>query len=392
MDVTALSRSPVGRLVPISGTDGRTGRPYEYLAYLADPLPDSLDLSPATWTCVTGAEAALSRLDEASGHIPVPSLLWNPLLRREAVSTSALEGTYAPLDDVLASDAGKREGLPSDLRDVLNYVASADHCFRWVTERPITATMISDAQRILVAGTPGELSDAGGLRDRQVFIGPADGAIDEARFVPAPPGDQLRAGLEHLVRFVEEPPSTMPAVVQAALAHYQFETLHPYSDGNGRLGRLLIVLQLMRRGVLAHPILAVSPWLEARRQEYQDGLLAVSVTGRWNEWVAFFAAGVGAAARETHERVHALLAWQRDAARAVREAGGSGVAERVAWEIVGTPIVRPRRVAHDHGVTPQAARNALRRLVECGLVSERRVGRELVFRADGVIEILSRPL
>lgn len=390
MDLEALRRSPTGQLVPISGTDGRTGLHFDAFAFLADPLPREVGLASSTWTMVAQAEAALARLDQAARQIPEPSLLRQPALRREAQSTSALEGTFAPFEEVLESDIEERSELSVEVREILNYVVAAEEGFAWIEERNLTGNLVENLQHTLVRGTPGEYSDAGRLRDRQVFIGPKNAAIEDARFVPAPFGDQLRAGFEAWIEWVDSPPNTMPPVVQAALAHYQFETLHPFSDGNGRIGRLLIVLQLMQWKVLRHPILVVSPWFETRRTEYQDALLTLSETGNWNDWVAFFATGVGAAATATHERIDQLLSLQEEIVRTVREAGVSGVAERVAGELIGSPILRAPLVATRHNVTQQAAMNALRRLAELEIVTERVRRGRVSFRADRVVELLSR--
>ena len=349
-----------------------------------------MDLTAETWTTVAHAEASLARLDQAARQIPEPSLLRRPALRREAQSTSALEGTFAPFEEVLESDIEERADLSTEVREILNYVAAAEEGFAWVEERPLTGGLVQSLQRILVQDTAGDFSDAGQLRDRHVFIGPKDAPIGAARFVPAPFGDQLRSGFGNWIDWVNDPPSAMPAVVQTALAHYQFETLHPFSDGNGRIGRLLIVLQLMQWGILKQPILVVSPWFEARRTEYQDALLTLSQTGRWDDWVRFYATGVGAAAHATHARIEALLSWQEEAIRAVREAGISGVAERVAGGLIGAPILRARNVALAHQVTPQAAMNALRRLADLGLVRERTRKGRVSFQADRVVVLLSQ--
>jgi Fic family protein len=384
----ALQASPIGQLIPVSGTDGRSGQHYTYWAYLAEPLPESVELSSETWSAVARAEVSLARLDEAARQMPQPALLRRPALRREAQSTSALEGTFAPLEDVLESEVEDRAQLSLEMREILNYVFAAEEAFSWIRERPLTTSLIENLQRLLVQGTPGEYSDAGRIRDRQVFIGPKDAAIEEAHFVPAPFGDQLRAGFEAWIRWVTEP-KTMPSVVQAGLAHYQFETLHPFSDGNGRIGRLLIVLQLMRLEVLRHPILVVSPWFEARRSEYQAALLTLSQTGDWDAWTRFFATGVEAAARTTHERVTELLSWQADTLARVRAAGVSGVAERVARELIGAPILRASQVARRHDVTHQAGMNALRRLAELGIVEERFRNGRVSFTATRVVELVS---
>lgn len=391
MDLERLSSSPIGTLVPISGTDGRTGRSYDYHAFLAHPLPrESVSLTAATWNVVARAEASLGRLDEAARQVPEPALLRQPALRREAQSTSALEGTFAPLHEVMASDVGERQHLPPQVREILNYIAAAEVAFDWISERPLTLGFLENLQGILVQGTAGDLPDAGRLRDTPVFIGSRGAAIEHARFVPAPPGDHLRAGIDDWLAWVNEPPADLAAVAQAAIAHYQFETLHPFSDGNGRIGRLLIVLQFMRLGVLVQPILVVSPWFEARRTEYQDALLRLSETGDWDHWITFFATGVAAAADATRERVIKLFSWRERAISQARDAGLTGIAERVAGEIIGAPVLRAAAVAATHSVTHQAAMNALRRLAALGLVEEHSRAGRVSFVAGDVLDLLSR--
>ncbi len=390
MDEAGFRDSPVGDLLRIAGTDGRTGTPYETVAFLPRVLPQSVPLSPATWTVVARTEAELARLDQAARHIPEPALVRRSTLRREAQSTSALEGTFAAFEDVLASEVKERAELSLEMREVLNYVFAAAQAFSWIEERPITMRMLCSLQRMLVDGTPSELADAGRVRDRQVFIGAADAPIEQARYVPPPPGDQLAAGLEAWVAWMREPRTEMPAVVQAALAHHQFEALHPFSDGNGRIGRLVIVLQLMRLGVLRDPLLVVSPWFEARRDEYHDQLLGLVASGDWDRWVGFFAAGVGASAVSTRERVDALLDWREQTLAKIRAAGMSGLAERVATELIATPTLRAADVAVRHAVTHQGAIRALRRLVELGVVQERARNGRVAFTAAEVVELLSR--
>jgi Fic family protein len=339
---------------------------------------------------VAQAEAALGRLDEAARQLPEPSLLRRPALRREAQSTSALEGTYAPFEDVLVPDVEERETLPLELRENLNYVVAAEQGFAWATERPLTATLIGELQRTLVHATPNEHRDAGRLRDRQVVIGAPGVRVEDARFVPPPPGDQLRSGVEEWIRWVADPPVDLSPVVRAALAHYQFETLHPFSDGNGRIGRLLIVLQLLRDQVLKEPIIVVSPWFEARRAAYQDHLLELTVTGDWDQWVAFFATGVAFGANSTRRNIEDLVEWRDYAIETVRRARTSGVPERLASELIGAPILTATRVAQKHRVTHQGAMNALRRLVSLGLMSEAERRGRRVFSASAVVEILNR--
>jgi Fic family protein len=318
---------------------------------------------------VSDATAALARLDGAARLIPEPALLRRPALRREAQSTSALEGTYAPFADVLAAEGDDQEHMTAELREVLNFERMAELAFSWSEDRPLTLSMLGQLQRELVRGSAGELSDAGGLRDRIVVIGPRRGGFDEARFVPPPHGDQLRAGVEGLLDWIENPPD-VPLVVQAAMTHYQFESLHPYSDGNGRLGRLLVIVQLLRGALIREPLLVVSPWFEQRREQYQDELLSLSCSGNWDAWIAFFAEGVAASASESQRKVEKLVALQGEYRTRVQDAGKRGVAERLAADLVGRPFVTRRWVASRYKLSHQGAINAINTLMDLEILRE----------------------
>jgi Fic family protein len=391
VDLERLSQSPVGQLVPIVGPDPATQEIVQGHAFLPDPMPADITLSTATWTTVNKATAALARLDGAARRIPAPELLRRPALRREAQSTSALEGTYAPFAEVLAADQDDQMNMSAEVREVLNFERMAELAFSWPETRPITLTMLGDLQRTLVRGTAGELSDAGGLRDRIVVIGARGRTLEDARFVPPPPGDQLRAGVEDFLQWIETPPD-LPTVVLAALAHYQFECLHPYSDGNGRLGRLLVIVQLLRGAVIREPLLVVSPWFEQRRDEYQDALLRLSCNGRWDGWINFFAEGVAASAAESQRKVERLVDLQDDLRRRVQAAGKRGVSERLAADLVGLPYVTRADVATRHDISGQAAINAINTLVALGILRQaeimlRRGGR--VYFAPEVVQVVS---
>lgn len=369
MDIERLSQSPVGRLVPVVGPDPATHERVEGEAFLPDRLPQELTLSTHTWNRINAATAALARLDGAARLIPRPALLRRPTLRREAQSTSALEGTYAPFTDVLAADREDQRHMSAELREVLNFEEMAELAFSWPEERALSLGMLGELQSTLVSGTAGELTDAGGLRNRIVVIGSPGRPLGEARFVPPPPGDQLRAEAEDLLRWIADPPE-LPAVVQAAMAHYQFETLHPYSDGNGRLGRLLIIVQLLREAVIREPLLVVSPWFELRRDQYQDELLALSCDGKWDRWIAFFAEGVAASATASQTKVEDLVALQQRLRQAVQEAGRRGAAERLAPDLVGTPYLTARDVASRYDLSRQGAHLAVKSLVDLGILED----------------------
>jgi Fic family protein len=369
MDTDRLSQSPIGRLVPIVGPDPATQEMVEGQAFLPARLPAELTLSTGTWNTINAATAALARLDGAARLIPRPSLLRRPTLRREAQSTSALEGTYAPFADVLAADREDRRHMTAELREVLNFEAMAELAFSWPEERSLNLGMLGELQSTLVRDTAGKLADAGGLRDRIVVIGSPGRPLDEARLVPPPPGDQLRAEVEALLGWIAAPPQ-LPTVVQAAMAHYQFESLHPYSDGNGRLGRLLVIVQLLRGAVIREPLLVVSPWFEQRRATYQDELLALSCDGEWDRWIAFFAEGVAASATASQAKVEDLVTLQQRLREEVQRAGKRGVAERLAADLAGTPYVRGREIADRYDLSRQGALSAIRTLVDLGILED----------------------
>jgi Fic family protein len=360
-------------------------------AFLPDPLPRELVLSTQTWNVVNSATAALARLDGAARLIPEPSLLRRPTLRREAQSTSALEGTYAPFAEVLAAEGDDFQQLTAEVREVLNFERMAELAFSWPEDRALTIGMLGDLQKTLVRGTAGELPDAGQLRDRIVVIGSPGVGFDEARFVPPPPGDQLRSGVEELLAWIASPPD-LPTVVLAAFAHYQFESLHPYSDGNGRLGRLLVIVQLLRGAVIREPLLVVSPWFEKRRDQYQGELMRLSCSGDWDRWVSFFAEGVAASALDSQQKVEDLVELQEQLRRRVQKAKKRGSAERLAADLVGRPYVDRPWVAKRLGLSGQGAQNAINTLLALEILepAQARLARNArLYVAPEVVEIIS---
>lgn len=388
MDLAAFTSSPVGTLVPISGFDARHSEAYAHMAFLPHPLPAALDLEQETYRAVTAATAAVARLDQAAIRLPNPVLLARPAIRREAVSTSALEGTYAALDEVLEADFLEAGEVSAPVSEVVNYVRAAETAYDWIKDRPITIGMLRELQRILVRGTRGDTPDAGSIRSVQVFVGLHVGRVEDARFVPPPPGDQLEAGFQAWEQWINDA-DDLPVIVKMALGHYQFETLHPFNDGNGRLGRLICVLQLAACGELRVPVLNLSPWLEHRRREYQDHLLQISMTGRFDPWIRFFCEAVRAQAVLAVDRIDALLDWKEHAVGQLRGANVRGVAVRIVEDLIGYPMITPTSASDMYGVTYPAANTAIRRLERLGILQER-TGRRYarVFAAKDVLRII----
>lgn len=373
--MSSLRDSSIGSVVAIAGYDARFGESYDAEAFVPADLPDRIDLPGSVWMVVSEANAELGRLDAAASLIPNPQLVTRIATRREAIGTSALEGTYAELTELFAAellpfDAQETEVAPN-VREVMNYARAADAAYGWITERPITLGMLASLQAEIVRGTESDGPEAGSIRERQVYIGAKHRRVGEARFIPPPPGDQLRAMCERWVDWLStpEPVEQIQLIARVAMAHYQFETLHPFTDGNGRVGRLVAILQMMREGALRSPVLSVSPWLKDRADEYRDHLLAVSATGDWAPWIAFFAQAVGAEAKSGHERIMRLLELRRELGEKVRAAfPRARLAVEIADDLIAYPILSVSDAQRRYRRSNQANRNAIGSLLDLGIL------------------------
>lgn len=368
MDLERFAASPIGTLVPIAVVDGE--RRWEHAAFVPDRLPSSIDLAVASWARVTEAAAALARLDGAARRLPNPYLLVRPALANEAVATSALEGTYAALEDVLQAEFLPLDDVSASTTEVRNYIAAAELGLELIKTLPICQRLARGVHGVLMRDARGDHAEAGNFRTRQNWIASRRTApVTDALFVPPPPGDVLMRGLEEWEAWVNGP-SPLPGVVRAALAHYQFETLHPFIDGNGRVGRLLIVLTFIVSGELTIPLLNLSPFFEERRDEYIDQLRKVSATGDFEPWVVFFADAVRTQSERALVKADQLIEYRERLLTDLHAKSVRGVALRIAEDIVGFPVVTPSRAAEKFGVTFQAANNAIARLVEEGVLRE----------------------
>ena len=353
----------------IAGTDPRTGDHFDYYAFVPEPLPTEVNLSQATWTVASLAAEALGRLNQACTQLRNPGLLIAPSLFKESVSTSALEGTYGALPEVLEARLPQFSPRTPEVKEIQAYHEMARLAFDWAVDRPITLGMLKDLQRILAEGSKKPPPDAGQIRTRQVIIGPENCTVHDARFVPPPPDDRLQAGLDAWQEWINAD-LQLPGVVRAAMAHYQFECLHPFSDGNGRVGRLVIILMLLRDGSLPAPSLTISPWLLKRREEYQDHLLRVSQTGDWNPWVQFMCTALREQCLAHVEVAQRLLDWTTNLRAQLDDRRWGGVITKLAEQLIDWPVVTGRWVVETFNVTLPTAQNAIDRLMNLGVLTE----------------------
>lgn len=369
MDVEALRESPIGQLVPISGTDPRTAKPWSYWAYLANPIPDAPNITSRAMQAAARAGMAVARLDERVAMLPRPGLLVRPIVRREAASTSALEGTFASFEDVLASDFLGDDEMSFEQKEIRNYVVATEMAISQIADRRISRSFLGELQRMIVRGTSGDTPDAGDIRPHQVAIGPKNRPIEDARFVPCPPGDQLESGVQQWEDWVASNNDVL-VVAKLAIAHYQFETLHPFGDGNGRLGRLVALLQLMKAGELRWPVLNIAPWFEARRDEYQDGLLRTTITGDFSPWIEFFSNAVEEQARDALGRIQRLLDIRDEMIQRLRAKKMRGSTIEIAELLIGYPVIDVPTTRDLIGKTFEAANKAVAKLVDENILTE----------------------
>lgn len=390
MDVANFKSSPVGSLEPISGWDNELGQTYDHYAFVPTPLPARIDMRQSTVKLMGEADRALGSLNARIKFLPNPSLLVRPALKREAQATSALEGTYAHLDEILAADHIDPPRQSNDVREVMNYVEAAIQGLELAKSLPICRRMLEQIQKTLVSGTRGDTYDAGSLRQRQVFIGEKGRPVEESRFVPSPPGDLLETGFSDWERWVNAD-DDHPLLVKLALTHYQFETLHPFSDGNGRLGRLIISLQLLLEGEVEYPILNLSAWFEPRKDSYIDALKNVSLTGDFDPWVAMFAEAVRDRSRHALQQIDALFAYRDGLVAQAAEKGIRGITTEVAEVLLGQPVITIPEFSEARGIAYGTARSLVQKLESLGAIREitaSNYGR--LYFADGVARILAR--
>lgn len=381
MDASAYQKTPFGCARRTPGT-------YGYVAYFPAAIPRTVPIAGENLLRLADAEAALGRLAGAGRLLPHPQLLVGPYLRREAVASTRIEGTQASLVEVFDAEAGDLP-LGPDVEEVINYVHAMEAGLVRLTTLPISTRLIREMHSVILAGVRGRELQPGTVRTTQNWIGSAGATIETATFVPPPPAE-LGKLLDDFERFVHESPRT-PPLVQAALLHYQFETIHPFLDGNGRLGRLLVVFFLVVRERLPEPLLYLSPYFEARRQQYYDALQAVRERGDFDNWLALFLDAVSAQATDAVVRAEQLTDLRERYRDLVRTAT-RGAANQVVDLAFERPVLTARAVEIRLDITRPAALKALRQLAAVGVLAEVTTTGprgQLRWRAEGILRALT---
>ena len=355
---SAGNRRPHGRTIRCAGG---------YRAFLPAPLPPPIEWDGALAAALSRADLAVGRLAGEGRRFANPHMFIRSFVRREAVLSSRIEGTRTTLEELLAAEAGAKGAADSaDLREVANYVAALEYGLDRLNTLPLSLRLIRELHERLMRGVRGDAATPGEFRRSQNWIGPPGRTLDDASYVPPPP-DELMSCLDALEQFLHD--DSLPVLAHAALAHAQFEAIHPFLDGNGRVGRLLITLLLAERGILPAPLLCLSAYFEETREAYYAHLLAVTEAGAWEDWLVYFLRGVRMQADDALARIGRLDtlldSWRDDLADAF-----SPRLEEVLGLFVESPFWTVGEIGRTLGIAYTTARRAVDRLEEAGIVSQ----------------------
>jgi len=361
MDPALFSETKSGQLIPVQGIGDLKN------AFVPDPLPPSWDWSESLWPVLLEARTALARLDGTGKHLPNPELLLKPMQNREAQRSSRLEGTITdPQQQALFQVDPKFPVSDSDpvnqYREVFNYSKALRMRLDGGSELPLSLRLIKDLHKTLMDGVRGSDKSPGEFRRTQNQVG------RPARYVP-PPMTHLDDALDRFEKYLHSEPKYDP-LVNAFLVHYQFEAIHPFGDGNGRVGRLLLAVTIAEWCALANQWLYMSTYFEQRRDEYLQRLLRASTHGDWEGWVRFCLQGVIEQARDTERRCEDLLKLNRDFHQRLQKIRGSVRLATIVDGLFEVPVITVTQVQQRFVMTYPTARNDLRQLAQANIVSE----------------------
>lgn len=335
-------------------------------------------------TLLSAADTAVGRLDGLATTLPDADLFLAMYVRQEALLSSQIEGTECTMDDILAFELLPETGPSLDVGEVVNYVAALQRGVQLLAELPLCNRLLKEMHAVLLRSGRGADKSPGEFRRTQNWIGPAGCSLTTASFVP-PPRHIMETAMTTLETFVHEP--AFPVLITAGLTHAQFETIHPFLDGNGRTGRMLISLLLHERGVLAKPVLYLSTFLKRHQARYFDHLTAVRHDGAWEAWLKFFLEGVAESARgaaSTAEAIHRL----REIDRAAILAAGHRLDVALLDAMYRQPLVNSAWIQHELEVTAPTANKALERLCGLGVIRETTgAKRGRTYRYDSYLEL-----
>lgn len=361
-------------------------------AFLPDPLPPQMEWSTKLLGRLALAERSIARLEEVGKNFPVPHVVVRPFVRKEAVLSSQIEGTRTTFEELLTYEAQQLSlfGDIEDRREVHNYVLALDHGLERLETLPVSVRMIREMHAILLNGVRGETMTPGEVRRSQNWIGRPGATLKEARYVP-PPYDEMTTCLFELEKFIHQE-SDIPALIRIGLIHYQFEAIHPFMDGNGRIGRLLITLLLVTWGFLSQPLLYLSSFIEKNRTEYYDRLLAVTQKGQWEEWLLFFLDGLHEQAQDAADRIQVLQKLRLEYQQLFSSDRSRKNLAKMVDYFISTPISSIKQAQESINLGNFATiQGYLQKLEALGIIHEvTGKARGRIYQADKILQILTK--
>lgn len=337
-------------------------------AFVPPPLPPLLSFDTDLVGQLSAADRALGELAGVGRTLPSPHLFTRALVRREAVLSSRIEGTQATLSDLVLFEIERPATPLGDVQEVANYVTAMDYLLDPRRSAPVRLWLLREAHRILLTEVRGENAMPGQYRDTQNWLGSTGAGIDDASYVP-PPVELLPDCLDAFESYLHTT-RVLPPLIEIACLHYQFEAIHPFKDGNGRLGRLLVALLLVEWGLLPGPMLDFSSYIERRRQEYYARLLAVSTHGDWAGWIAFFLDVMAVQARDALRRAQRLQELRNDYRSRVTGVRSSSLLPHLVDALFATPALTINTARQLLGVSHRAATIHITKLIDIGLLVE----------------------
>lgn len=385
MDLDVFRNSPAGRLI-------RTQT--DCWAFVPHPLPPKISWTPDLIAALSKADRALGELAGLGRSLPNPHLLIWPFVRREAVLSSRIEGTQASLSDLYVYEAIQLPlfDIPtSDVREVYNYVRALDYGLERLKSLPLSLRLIREIHEQLMEGVRGEHQTPGEFRRSQNWIGPPGCTLNEATCVP-PPVSEMNEALDSFEKFLYAP-SSLPPLVRLGFIHYQFEAIHPFLDGNGRIGRLLIILLLCSWDILPLPFLYLSAYFEAHRQAYYDSLLDVSQKGKWEAWLIFFLRGVATQSRDAVLRAQRLRNLREQYREQFQMARAASRLLQVVDLLFARPVLTTRQAAEALEANFSSAQRYINQLAATGILREiTGQSRNRIYVAERILEIITESI
>ena len=360
-----------------------------YQAFIPNVLPPSFEWDNILVSSLSRADHILGMLSREGEQLPNPHLLMRPFITREAVLSSKIEGTQATLGEMLAQEAGIHvDRNPDDVQEVYNYIVALDYGLKRLQDLPLSLRLIKEIHEKLMQGVRGAHATPGEFRKSQNWIGTPGCTLNTAKYVPPTP-DVLMDCLGAFEQFLHD--RTLPPLIHIALCHYQFEAIHPFLDGNGRVGRLLIILLLVERKLLPSPLLYLSAFFEATRDEYYRQLYSLSSKGTWRDWFLYFLDGVSAQGLDVLDRaarINALITrWQ-----IIVGPRAEGLAPSIVKHLAVNPYFTTKKIAEKFNIAFTTAQRTIGKLQELGIVAQTsEAKRDKIYCANDILKSLEEP-